>query len=90
MAFAGLPPPSLPFRRTLRLHISTLYGFRWTSAASYLKAVGSTSYIFHTLAPQFKSVVLVVRSEEERREVEAAIQDVEEKYRPLFEVELVD
>jgi len=57
---------------------------------AFLKSAENPSCLFHRLVPEFKSVVLVVRSEEERKEVEAAIKEVGEKFRSLFVVELME
>lgn len=85
-----LPRPSLPYHRTLRLHLSTLYDGRCVDAVAFLKLAEKPSCLFHRLVPELKSVVLVVRSEEERKEVEAAIKEVGEKFRSLFVVELME
>lgn len=84
-SLAGLPPRSLP-RRVLRLHLATLC-FEAEGADKFLE---SLDILREPPSPinQFETVVLVVRSEQERREVEAAVEQVEERFRSIFLVEL--
>lgn len=72
---AALPPPSLDRRRTIRIHVRSFLSKKYPNASKFLKRfpVESPYGIFSAEEMQTGSIIFVVRTEEERKEVEVAI-----------------
>ena len=89
-SFLGcLPTPNVERRRTIHLHLASLFTSQRPNAPSFLEFIsnhGATLYGLNHL--QEGSVVLVVDSEKDRKEAEAAVLLVSPKWRPVFSVEL--
>jgi len=89
-SFLGcLPTPKVERRRTIHLHLASLLTAQRPDAPSFLDFVsnhGAQLYGLHHL--QEGSVVLVVESEKDRREAEAAVMAVEPRWRSVFSVEM--
>lgn len=87
---AYLPRPSLEVRRVVQLHLHTLlYGPDFLDVGSFTKKVKKTAILALGLkSMQEGSVVLVVRSKKERREVRKVVEEMEEGWKGKFVVEL--
>ncbi|KAL7413666.1 hypothetical protein BDY24DRAFT_389216 [Mrakia frigida] len=89
---AGLPSPSPDHRRVLRLHVTSLRyrSLNLPDIKPLLDDVGDHSDVFELDGMQDESVVLVVKSEEEKGEVEAAVRASQKlaRWRHVFVVEL--
>ncbi|KAL7413566.1 hypothetical protein BDY24DRAFT_388937 [Mrakia frigida] len=86
---AGLPPPFPDHRRVLRLRVASLLSSS-TGSESIMDIIGRNPVFFGLEEMQDGSIVLVVKSEEEKREAEAAVQTSQriERWRHVFIVEL--
>jgi len=87
---AAIPPPSLSRRRVIRLHLSTLLYTNRPDPLSLLKLFIKDHLVDRTGSNvmQDGSVVLVVESERERVEVEAAVGELKESRRLMFVTEM--
>ena len=84
---AYLPLPTISRRRTVRLHLPTLLSSDAPDTTTFLKDTKEMAGL-NLEHMQEGSVVLVVRSEEERREAEEAVEKFDEVRRIKFVVEL--
>ncbi|KAL7413252.1 hypothetical protein BDY24DRAFT_389447 [Mrakia frigida] len=81
----GLPSPSLGRRRVVRLHVSTLFFQRHEDVDLLLRALFRNGIVVGLEFMQDASIMLLVRSEKERRGTEVAIERLE-KTKRLFSV----
>ncbi|KAL7413535.1 hypothetical protein BDY24DRAFT_57531 [Mrakia frigida] len=87
---AGLPSPFPDHRQVLRLHVASLLFTVCRDAKEFVDLVGEHPDLYNFGERQARSVVLVVKSEEEKRDVEAAVEESPEieGWRHVFAVEL--
>ncbi|KAL7413684.1 hypothetical protein BDY24DRAFT_415264 [Mrakia frigida] len=82
----GLPSPFPAQRRVVRLHVASLLSLAYPDIDALVGNIGSHSRFWGLDGMQDRSVVLVVRTEEEKREAEAAVQTsvLIQRWRPAF------
>ncbi|KAL7413561.1 hypothetical protein BDY24DRAFT_58583 [Mrakia frigida] len=87
---AGLPPPFPDHRRVLRLRVASLLWSLYTNSEAIMVLIARNPVFFGLEEMQNGSIVLVVKSEEEKREAEAAVRTSEiiERWRNVFAIEL--
>ncbi|KAL7413506.1 hypothetical protein BDY24DRAFT_388768 [Mrakia frigida] len=87
---AGVPPSSSGQAQVVRLYVSTLLSWNCADPTSLVDEIGNYSFFDGLEFMQDRSFVLVVRSEEEKTEVEAAVRTSQKiaRWRHVFAVEL--
>lgn len=85
---AAVQLPTLGWRRTLRIHLSTLFLPSLPTSLAVLRELEFNRHVLGYSGMQERSIVLVVRLEEEKVETELAVQQLQERWRDLFTVEL--
>jgi len=89
--FAGLPAPEKESRRVVRVHVGT-FSFQFEKAnenvVSFLVGKKKRRDRMGLRGLQEGSIVLVVKSEQEKNEAEGWVEETDEKWRSLFAVEL--
>ena len=87
---AYLPLPSLDVRRTVRVYLNTLlYGPECSDVSSFTRKLEAMAVrILGLESMQEGTVVLVVRTKKESREVKRVVDEMEERWKAKFAIEL--
>jgi len=84
----GLPSPTRDRRRIVRLHLPSLLYDQYPDVASLVETLSQWEEVFGLEDMQKGSMVMVIQTEKEKREVTTSLGQVKKRWRSLFQVEL--